>query len=749
MIAIVESNLPNRNSMLQSAPDPQNKPNNRVQDLVREALAELATRLDIPHENARIAQALIDASVEGPGALLDETTLWMMMRAGTALGLRLAPVEISPSDAWEVLRQGTPLAILALDAQRQECAWILSPLEGGRSDATCLTGRGAVTESFSERQVTKLLKGLPHWNALVAQPSLLCDPISSHREMHSKHLTQVTDDHDSDHHGEHLSPFRRFTRLLSLEARDVRTLGIFTVVVSFLNLATPLAVEQMVTTIGFASVIQPMIWIAVLLFAILTLSAIIKALQLFVVEIIQRRMMVRVVGDLAERFPRLERTAMDGIHGPELANRFFDVMTIQKATASLLMDLLSLTIQSLAGLLLLAVYSPYLLAFDIILISMMTLFLYGLGRGAVGSAIEESLIKYRLAHWLQDVIGNPNAFQVHGAGELAVDRANRLVVEYLGARRKHFVVLMRQSLFALMLYAISIASLLSLGGWLVISNALTMGQLVASVSVVAVVVGAFSQVGKSLESFYDLMAATDKVGHLIDLPTIPPSRSLDAGIGPVELRFRDLCVGTSHHHHAHIPNVHVAAGQRVALIGEGRCGKTTLLQTLSGLRNPASGLAEIGGIDSRDANRFAEGSMVSIAADIEIFHGTIREAVSLNRVSVSQEDIRDALQTVELWDEVLAMPNGLDTQLQTGGYPLSRSQAARLMLARAIVAKPRLLLIDGTLECLPTRMRQRVWNALSAPTQPWTMIVVTHDINIINACDKTIELVNSHHDHTH
>ena len=140
---------------------------------------------------------------------------------------------------------------------------------------------------------------------------------------------------------------------------------------------------------------------------------------------------------------------MDGVHGPEMANRFFDVMTMQKATASLLIDLLALSIQTITGLLLLAVYSPFLLAFDIVLIISMTAILLFLGRGAVRTAIEESLIKYRIAHWLQDIIGNPNAFQVHGGNGLAVDRTNRLVVEYLAARRKHFIVLIRQSLFAL------------------------------------------------------------------------------------------------------------------------------------------------------------------------------------------------------------------------------------------------------------------------------------------------------------
>lgn len=731
--------------MLQPSSDQSSGAPTGQRELLREMLADLLLRLDVPHEISSVSQALNDAMVDearSPDALAIS-----IMRAGTAVGLRIAPLELSMIDIWELLLDEFPVAVLYQLASGEQLGAVLSDVAGGRVDATLLGGKSKHSDSLSRRELSRLLSQGRSHQYFIAEPALSCEKITSSHHRDQDRIPKVHDDHDSHHHAEHISPQKRLLKLLKLESKDIWTLGIFTLVVSFLDLATPLAVEQMVTTIGFASVVQPLIWIALLLFAILTLSAVIKALQVFIVEILQRRMVVRIVGDLAERLPRLERSAMDGIHGPELANRFFDVMTMQKATASLLLDLLSLAIQTCAGLLLLAIYSPYLLAFDLILLMAMTVMIYALGRGGVRTAIEESLIKYRIAHWLQDIIGHPNAFQVHSGGSLAVDRANRLVVEYLSARRKHFAVLIRQSLFALLLYAISISALLSLGGWLVLNNALTIGQLVASVSVVAVVVGAFSKVGKSLESFYDLMAATDKVGHLIDLPTVPPTRPLDAGIGPVDVRFRDLVLNTGREH-IPIPNFSIQAGQRVAIHCEGRSGKTMLLQTVAGLRNPYSGLCEIGGIDSRDVNRFADGSMVGLASDVEIFHGTLHENITLNRLSIHDSDLREALQLAGLWDEVLSLPMGLDTLLQTNGFPLSRSQAQRLMIARAIVSRPRLLLVDGNLDKLGPQMRQRIWDNLRSNLQPWTMLIVSHDPTIIEDCDKRIELsppANAHH----
>ena len=712
-----------------------------LNEVLRGMFGALSVQLEVPTENAKIQQALNDSLSNTEAEIGDALTV-AIMRAGQSIGIRLAPVELTAPELWELLLDGFSVAVVQRSATNP-VAWVFSVIVAGHSEASKMDSKGKISESISKSRMRKTVEGLESPLFFAAQPSLECQFVASNQVPDPDDLHRVPNElsnlHQQPH--EHVSPQRRMLRFLKFESRDIWSLVIFGFVVGVLDLATPLAVEQMVTTIGFASLTQPLIWLAILLFGILTLSAVIKGLQFFIVEILQRRIFVRIVGDLSERLPRIERAAMDGIHGPEMANRFFDVMTIQKSTASLLVEGLSLVIQTLTGLLLLALYSPYLLAFDIVLLLAMTGFLYLLGRNAVRTAIEESLVKYRLAHWLQDVIGNPTAFQVHGGGELVVDRANRLTVEYLNHRRSHFIVLMRQTLFALLLYAVSITALLSLGVWLVLSGSLTIGQLVASVSVVVVVVGAFAKIGKSLESFYDLMAAVDKVGHLIDLPTLPPSRSLDAGIGPVEVRFRSLSVRGSGHHSLPIGDRTIESGQRFAIAGEGQCGKTILMETLCGLRPPASGLAEVGGVDTREVNRFADGSMVSIASEPEVFRGTLTENLSLNRVSVTEVEVRASLQAVGLWDECLSLPQGLQTMLQSGGYPLSSSQAIRLMIARAIATRPRLLLIDGVLDRLPPKMRMRIWERLSDRRQPWTIVLSTSDPEIMEQCDGHLDLI--------
>ena len=116
---------------------------------------------------------------------------------------------------------------------------------------------------------------------------------------------------------------------------------------------------------------------------------------------------------------------------------------------------------------------------------------------------------------------------------LAIDRADILADRYISARKRHFSIIWRQTLFALMLEAVGSTVLLGLGGWLVINRQLTLGQLVASELIVTLVLAALSKIGKYVEIFYDLQATLDKLGILDTLPPEPISgERLDDG-GPL------------------------------------------------------------------------------------------------------------------------------------------------------------------------------------------------------------------------
>jgi ABC-type bacteriocin/lantibiotic exporter with double-glycine peptidase domain len=135
-----------------------------------------------------------------------------------------------------------------------------------------------------------------------------------------------------------MSPLRRLIGLIRPEGTDIRVVVAFAVGVGVLSLATPLAVEALVSTVAMNLLMQQLVILSLVLFVCLALAAAMRALQTLVVEAIQQRLFVRVTSDLAYRLPRVRADAFDREYGPELVNRFFDVLTVQKVGALLLLD---------------------------------------------------------------------------------------------------------------------------------------------------------------------------------------------------------------------------------------------------------------------------------------------------------------------------------------------------------------------------------------------------------------------------
>ncbi len=708
-------------------------------------IQSLGMKLNVAVERSDIHRTLTLTSPESQASTNEAMKLWLM-RASQAYRLRLAPVSLSYSDAWNLLADG--FMLVAANVEMADSSWwILESAEARGVHAAELQDE-MVPRSLSAREVKAMLAQDSGFVWFLVQPALLNEASSN---SHSTGSHSTNSDHgtvhlshsrrDLTHHNFHMKPFRRMCGLLSYESSDLFSILIFSFVSVILGLATPLTVEVLVNTIGFGRSFQPILVLSLVLLGVLFLSSAFKLLQIIVVELMQRRLFVRLVGDLAHRLPNANRPALEGRHGPELVNRFFDIMTIQKSTASLLLDGVTIAMQTLIGTLLLAFYHPYLLGFDVVLVLCMTLITYLLGRGGVRTAIQESVVKYSIAHWLQDVIACPTAFKLHGGADLCVDRANRLTVDYLTARRRHFLVLVRQMIFALLLLPIALTSLYALGGYLVINNQLTLGQLVAAELVVAVIVGAFAKSGKIIEAFYDLMSATDKVGHLLDLVADPPTVSLAREEGPVAIRVEDLSVrDLASQHTIEIGSFRAMPGERVAIAGSVGAADSMILPAIAGLVQPERGFIEIGGLEVRDAIRFANSSLLGFAGPHEFFAGTIADNVRLGRAGITDGELRDALELVELWDELLSLPAGLNTPMQTGGFPFCEDQLPRIAIARAIAVRPRLLLIDWALDSLPSHLRHRIWDRLRDKKQPWTLLVTTHDETIIRQADKEFRL---------
>ncbi|NCA11410.1 ABC transporter ATP-binding protein [bacterium] len=535
------------------------------------------------------------------------------------------------------------------------------------------------------------------------------------------------------HRGAVIGPWARLTDLLRLERRDVFTILAFALGVGLLSIVTPAAIEALVNTVAFGVLLWPVVVLSLVMLAFLIFSAILRALQVAVAEYIQRRLFARTAHAFATRFARAEIESFDGQNPTDTVNRFFEVATVQKSITALLVDGVSIAMTTVVGLVVLAFYHPYLLTFALVMVGMLVFLIFVLGIGGVRTSIAESYAKFDMAAWLEEIAKCPHTFRFGKGGAIAIERAGALTEAYMAARKKHFRVVWRQTLFALLLEAIASTVLLGLGGWLVINRQLNLGQLVAGELIVTLVLTALSKLGKYVEIFYDLQASLDKLGVISRLTLEPEGGEVlpqrDTPMQAVaEITRRDKVLKLT-----------ARPGERVAVIGPSGAGKTFLLETLALLRLPHEGLLEFDSIDARSLDRAATRLQIALVGKTETFAGTVAENIRVGRTELASVDVQRALDMVGLDDRVARLPQGAATPLASDGLPLSTNELLRLSIARAIAGRPRLLLIDGLLDGLDIHECPQLLEALFDRQAPWTLVVVTARDDIRNRCDKTVE----------
>lgn len=547
----------------------------------------------------------------------------------------------------------------------------------------------------------------------------------------------------ADHLYHHVHPWERLKDVLRVESNELWVAVLYSLAIGLVSLVLPVAVQALVNSVAFGTVLQPIAVLTTLVFLALCFSTVLNAYRHWVVELIQRRMFVRIAGDATVKLVHVDSQAFDRYHGPELVNRFLDVATIQKASAGLLVDGLSVLTQSVIGMVLLAIYHPWLLAFDVMLLISIMIVLFPAGRGAIQTSVKESRAKYALLAWLEEIARHQISFRTRVGGRLAVERTNNLVLEYLTYRARHFRILMRQIVGSFVLQAFASATLLGVGGWLVVERQLTLGQLVAAEIVVALVVSSFTKFGKHLESFYDLMAALDKLGYLTDLPVERTTgEPLPQREGPAKIRIVGASV-LSATRGALLRDIDVEfpAGSKTGIIGNTGSGKSTLLDLVYGLRTPHTGYVEFNGRDYREVLLGDLRDRVSLVREPEIFEASLFENLRLGLDTCDTDSAREVLAKVGLLDNVMELPEGLQTQLQTGGLPLSPGQRVQLVLARALLRQPKLLILDESLDWLDDLPeRELLLDALFTPDAPWTLIVVSQSADILSRCDRVYEV---------
>lgn len=537
------------------------------------------------------------------------------------------------------------------------------------------------------------------------------------------------------------TPLQRLQSLITLEGEDIGILITYGIGIGVLSLATPVAVQALVNTIAFGALFQPLLVLTLVLLVLLGFSNTLVALQFYVVEMLQRRLFVRLFGETSARLQQARYAVLNDCHLPELANRFFDVVTLQKTASVLLLETLGYVLQTTIGMVLLAFYHPLLLAFDLFFICALAFILFGMGKQGLSSAIEQSKAKYAAAAWLEDIAANPLLVKSSEHRVYINAQTNRLAQHYVDASTQHFRVLSRQNIGALVLHTLANTLLLGMGGWMVISNQLSLGQLIASELVVGAMIYGLTRLGKTLDNVYELLASVDKIGYLLDLPQEPQQGvAPESAQTPYQVDIEHLTVPESPHLDAvNVGSLQIASGDRIVI--SGNVDQGSFLEVIYGLRQPNSGYVCLDGQDLRNLNFGQLRTTISLVRQTEIFAGSVLDNLLLGR-DLPLTQLRQTLAEVGLLATISALPDSLDTKLLSNGSPFTQEQCLRLTLARALAGRPSLLLLDRVLDQVDNRCLPSLFDHLLATDSPWTLIVTSQRPDIIARFPRQLTIVN-------
>ena len=485
------------------------------------------------------------------------------------------------------------------------------------------------------------------------------------------------------------SPWKRLSDLLNLDKAEVTQLYIYAVFSGLIGLSLPLGIQSVIHFIQGGKITTS--WILLVVFVIIgvIITGILQILQLRITENIQQRIYTRYSFDFAFRFPRLNRMVLFDKNPREWMNRFFDIISLQKGIAKVLLELPSAALQIIFSLLVLSFYHPFYIAFSILLILVIYSVFKPIIRRGFETSLKESTHKYKTAHWLQEIARADWSFRLVPNGNHALKRLDQHAVEYLGARESHFKVLWKQYLWMIALKALIVAALLALGGFLVIDQQMNLGQFVAAEILILLILSAVEKIILLLETLYDVFTSLEKLGQVRDLPMAFEEKYSDQAIEsifPMELLDKN---------NANNILLSLQKEERIHLKGKNSKQAISLMRELIDPTINEAHMPRWNFANPTPENMAAAFCSIGwFEKETHLFDGTVRENLLLGRENLGAKEIHEALEIVGMLDFIKRNELGYETPIFDKPKAISATEREKLLLARAIIHSPKILLLS-------------------------------------------------------
>ncbi|WP_339916640.1 ABC transporter ATP-binding protein [Yeosuana marina] len=540
-----------------------------------------------------------------------------------------------------------------------------------------------------------------------------------------------------------LSPWKRFLGLLELERKDIYQIAYYAIFEGLVALSLPLGIQAIISLLQGAQISASWIVLIILVTGGVAFSGILKLMQMRIIETIQQRIFTRASFELSYRFPKIQMKELRNFYLPELANRFFDTLTIQKGLSKILIDVPSAFLQIIFALVLLSFYHPFFIIFGILLILLIYIVFKYTAEIGLETSLKESKNKYRVAHWLQEISRAVISFKLSGTTTLALQKSDTLVNDYLTSREKHFKILMLQFKQMIGFKVLVTAGLLLIGGFLVLNQQMNIGQFVAAEIIILLIINSVEKLILGLESFYDVLTSIEKLGQVVDKPIEPQKGELIKKDAPLTIELNEVSYSVDNKYNPILNEISfkINPEDRILIEGESGAGKSSLLQLISGLILPTAGYMYVNNLSVKSLFINEYRALLGLSLSEETpFEGTIRENVTFGNLDISDELIYETFENLGLTDFLKQQPQGLNSILNPEGKQIAYTVTKKLVLARAIVKKPKLLILEDPLDQFQKQEAKKIIEFLTNKSQPWSLIVVSNNESWKHSCNKNITL---------
>ena len=540
-----------------------------------------------------------------------------------------------------------------------------------------------------------------------------------------------------------ITPWKRFIGLLRLEKKDIFQIFYYAIFGGVVALSLPLGIQAIINLIQGAQISTSWIVLVVVVTMGVVFSGALQLMQLRIIETIQQRVFVRASFELSYRFPKIKMNELRNYYPPELANRFFDTLTIQKGLSKVLIDVPTALLQIIFALILLSFYHPFFIIFGILLLLLIYIVFKFTAQKGLETSLKESKIKYKVAHWIQEVARTVVSFKLSGNTNLAIEKNDALVSKYLEARENHFKILLLQFSQMIGFKVIVTASLLLIGGALVLNQEMNIGQFVAAEIIILLVIQSVEKLIIGLESFYDVLTSIEKIGQVVDKELESQEGEKPLFKNGVTLEFDAVSYSVENRKKAILNNISftLIPTSRILIQGESGAGKSSLVRLISGIIEPTEGNIYINNLSlaSLHLNHYRSQLGLSLS-DETPFEGSIRDNLVFGNRQIEEAIIFEALDTVGLNQFLKEQPNGLETVLYPEGKQMSYTIAKKIILARAIIKQPKIMILEDPLDQFNLNETLKIINYLTDIKRPWALIVVSSKKSWKKQCTQIITL---------